>query len=98
MPVACARQLRLVAPFDCQERFDASQIDSLLGKPCDFFAKEEVLLVVNAGAIAADAGNLNQAKAFPIAERLFVNAKFCSDFSDGQYHAVLTRRRLTTPH
>jgi hypothetical protein len=53
-----ADQSELSSFFTGKQQLDPTQIYPLLGEVCDPPAKKEVLFVVNTGAIAANAGDL----------------------------------------
>ena len=79
-------QFELSIFFPGKENFDSTQVDPLPGKTRNSFAEKKVFFVVNTGAVAANAGDFQQTKAFPVAEGLFVDAEPCRDFFNGQYH------------
>lgn len=90
MTVTRRRQSWLLIFFTCQQRLDSPEVDSLLGKPGNLFAKHQVFLAVNAGPVSAEARNLKEAQALPIAQGLLMNAQFCSHFFDRQDHEELS--------
>jgi len=91
MAVAGSHRLPFFAFFPHQQNFNSAQVDTLLRETSDFFTKEKVLFIVNAGSIVADAGDFKQSKPFPITEGLFMHADFCRDLCYRQYHVGLLK-------
>ncbi len=75
--------------FTSKQSLYTPQIYSLVRKTSNFFAKQNVFLIINSSSITTDAGYLQQPKTFPIAKCLFMNTNLYRNFFDGQYHATL---------